>query len=200
LGWVYLLIERYDRYYCDEKVSLKRAHQEDFCQALRIVSERKYQPEGGPSLRACFALIRQQSEIPAVDLNRLLDAVLYNYFIGNNDAHGKNFSFLYKKTPPDSRLRIHLSPLYDLVSTESYTELSKRMAMSIGGEYHSEKISMTHFEALATEARLSKSAVRRHLLAFADKVHSGVEDFHDGHTETAPIKSLIQKRCLRILS
>jgi len=198
----YLLIDRYDRGYTQGHSILQRYHQEDFCQALGIVSERKYQSEGGPSLRTCFALIRQQSVIPAVDLNRFLDAVLYNYLIGNNDAHGKNFSFLYAETTADTSAatNIHMAPLYDLVSTEAYPELSKHMAMSIGGEYLSEKISMTHFEALATEAGLSKSAVRRHLLDFADKVHSCVEDFHDGHLETAPIKALIQKRCLRILS
>ena len=190
----YLLIARYDREYIQHSI-LKRKHQEDFCQALGIMSDRKYQQEGGPSLRICFELIRQYSAIPAIDLYRFLDAVLYNYLIGNNDAHGKNFSFLYKKTTP---LKIQLAPLYDLVSTAYYPELSPHMAMSIGGEYHAEKILRQHFETLATEAGLSKTAVRKHLLAFADKVHEDVTEFHDGNPITAPIKALIQKRCQQI--
>ena len=75
---------------------LERLHQEDFCQAQGIVSELKYQKEGGPSLKQCFALLREVSSAPVIDLARLLDAVIYNYLVGNNDAHGKNFSLLYK--------------------------------------------------------------------------------------------------------
>jgi len=45
----YLLVERYDRTHLQgpEGISLERLHQEDFCQALGIVSENKYQKEGG---------------------------------------------------------------------------------------------------------------------------------------------------------
>jgi len=37
----------------------------------------------------------------------------FNYIIGNHDAHGKNFSILYKK-------EFELAPFYDLVSTQVY--------------------------------------------------------------------------------
>ncbi len=49
----YLLVERYDRIRTNGK-PLKRLHQEDFCQALVIISENKYQNEGDPSLQQCF--------------------------------------------------------------------------------------------------------------------------------------------------
>jgi serine/threonine-protein kinase HipA len=89
----YLQIERYDRMHRlnPEGMSvLERLHQEDFCQAMGIVSENKYQKEGGPSLKQCFALLREVSSAPVLDLARLLDAVIFNYLAGNNDAHGKN--------------------------------------------------------------------------------------------------------------
>jgi serine/threonine-protein kinase HipA len=56
----YLLIERYDRKHVtiDGAPGVERIHQEDFCQALNIVSELKYQKEGGPSLKQCFTLLR----------------------------------------------------------------------------------------------------------------------------------------------
>jgi serine/threonine-protein kinase HipA len=63
--------------------------QEDFFQALGIVSENKYQKEGGPPLKQCFALLREVSSAPVLDLARLLDAVIINFLVGNNDAHGK---------------------------------------------------------------------------------------------------------------
>ena len=45
----------------DEDGTVWRLHQEDFCQALGVPSEKKYQSEGGPSLADCFELIRGAS-------------------------------------------------------------------------------------------------------------------------------------------
>ena len=59
-----------------------------------------------------FRVAARGVERAVIDLARLLDAVIYNYLVGNNDAHGKNFSLLYKK-PENSNLEIRLSPLYD---------------------------------------------------------------------------------------
>jgi len=69
----YILVERYDRRR-DEEGRLRRIHQEDFCQALGVASEMKYQSEGGPSLKSCFALLRKASSRPVLDLRHLLDA------------------------------------------------------------------------------------------------------------------------------
>ena len=95
-GIDYLLVERYDRAVSADSKSLKREHQEDFCQALGIVPEHKYQSEGGPSLKQCFDLVRATSATPVIDLQALLDAVIFNWLIGNHDAHGKNFSLVYR--------------------------------------------------------------------------------------------------------
>jgi serine/threonine-protein kinase HipA len=151
----YLLVERYDRTHRQrpEGISLERLHQEDFCQALGIVSENKYQKEGGPSLKQSFALLREVSSAPVLDLARLLDAVVFNFLVGNNDAHGKNFSLLYHGAGTAS-LETRLAPLYDVVSTHYYPELTREMAMKIGGEYSSDRVSKTNFEQLA-EAVLS---------------------------------------------
>ncbi len=90
----YLLVERYDRAVgADGQV--RRIHQEDFCQALGVPPETKYASEGGPTFKDCFALLRRIAERPAVDVLKLLDAVIFNAIAGNADAHGKNFSILY---------------------------------------------------------------------------------------------------------
>ena len=54
----FLLIERYDRILGSDG-NRERLHQEDFCQALGVVSEMKYQNEGGPKLAQCFDLVRR---------------------------------------------------------------------------------------------------------------------------------------------
>jgi len=94
----FLLVERYDRIRRQTsggESTVERVHQEDFCQALGIVPETKYQKEGGPSLKDCFHLLPEVSRTPVIDLTQLLDAVIFNYMVGNNDAHGKNISKLY---------------------------------------------------------------------------------------------------------
>src|SRR5580700_2385662 len=62
----YLMVERYDRKHVtiDGLPGIERLHQEDFCQAQNIVSEMKYQKEGGPSFKQCFTLLRNDRPGP----------------------------------------------------------------------------------------------------------------------------------------
>ena len=120
-GIDYLLVERFDRVRTDDG-DVRCIHQEDLCQASGVRADQKYQSEGGPGLKQCFALLRQASSVPVLDVPRLLDAVAFNLVIGNCDAHAKNFSLL--REPGNVRL----APLYDLVSTTVFPDLSTRMA------------------------------------------------------------------------
>jgi serine/threonine-protein kinase HipA len=43
---------------------------------------------------------------PVIDLANFLNAAIFNYLVGNNDAHGKNFSLVHH----DKEIR--LAPLY----------------------------------------------------------------------------------------
>ena len=187
----YLLVERYDRVRSPADGSIQRIHQEDFCQALGVPSDNKYQNDGGPSLAQCFGLLQAPSSIPALDLRGLLDAVLFNFFVGNNDAHGKNFSLLYT-LGTSGRRQLRLAPLYDLVSTLAYPELSRKMAMKIGGEYVSDKIFPRHFEKLAEEVGLSKVLVRRRALELAQQILKQVPLVGAGPSEVVRV---IVDRC-----
>jgi len=191
----YLLVERYDRTRSQgpERVTLERLHQEDFCQALGIVSEHKYQKEGGPSLKQCFALLREVSSVPVLDLARLLDAVIFNFLVGNNDAHGKNFSLLYHGAGT-AGLETRLAPLYDVVSTRYYPELTQEMAMKIGGEYSSDRVSKTNFEQLAEDAGLTKPLVRRRVPELAEAVLSNLDKTGIEHPVAEALAEQIRKR------
>ncbi len=160
----YLLARRYDRI-SGEDGSIRRLHQEDFCQALGVPSEIKYQSEGGPSLPTCFALIRDASTAPALDLIALLDAVIFNLLIGNHDAHAKNFSLLYM---PDRSVR--LAPLYDLVSTVFYPELTDRMAMKIGKQPKSALVYPKDIDRFAADAGLGVAQTRARIPALARRL------------------------------
>lgn len=193
----YLLIERYDRVQ-DENGAIKRLHQEDFCQAMGVVSERKYQSEGGLSLTQCFDLLRRVSSVPATELGHLLDAVIFNFLIGNNDAHGKNFSLLYD-ADANQRGTVVLAPLYDLVCTACYPELSGKMAMKIGGVYEPHRITPRHFERFAEETGLSKLLVKRRLLAMAKRMPSEISALAGAKTEGLRIAEFIRQQCHQIV-
>jgi serine/threonine-protein kinase HipA len=193
----YLLIERYDRMHRQgpEGASVaERLHQEDFCQALGIVSENKYQKEGGPSLKQCFALLREVSSAPVLDLARLLDAVIFNYLVGNNDAHGKNFSLLYRGVGT-AGMETRLAPLYDVVSTRYYPELTRELAMKIGGEYSSDRVTKTNFEQLTEDAGLAKPLVRRRVPELAEMILSNLDKTGIKHPVAEEISGPIYQRC-----
>lgn len=159
----FLLVERYDRTGLDAP-PVRRLHQEDFCQALGVPVERKYQSEGGPTLGDSFALLRRVSARPAADILKLLDAVVVNAVLGNADAHGKNFSILNGATGP------RLAPLYDLLSTVVYPELTARFAMKIGRASRLEAMDAQGWSDFAQQAELSLPFVRRRVGALAARL------------------------------
>lgn len=146
----YLLVERYDRH-TDANGLIRKRHQEDFCQALSIPPELKYEAEGGPGVAQAQALIQQHTQRPAADRLTLHRMLIFHYLVGNADAHAKNYALLYRSTPPE------LAPLYDVVCTAAYPRLSKHMAMGIGGRALPDTIKRAHWLSLVPN---TKSAQR----------------------------------------
>ncbi len=165
----FLLVARYDRS-TDGDGHVRRIHQEDFCQALGINPERKYAAEGGPTLENCFALVRRTALRPAVDILKLLDAVIFNLLVGNADAHGKNFSILYDEGGP------RLAPLYDLLATVAYPELSPRLAMRVGRRSTLGEMDVKAWAAFAAGATLGLPLVRRRVTEISETVKVQVQE------------------------
>ncbi|MEM0954639.1 MAG: type II toxin-antitoxin system HipA family toxin [Pseudomonadota bacterium] len=192
-GIDYLLSERFDRSRMAEG-AIRRLHQEDFCQALGVRSEIKYQADGGPGLADCFAVLRQVSTDIVRDVRDLLEAVLFNLLIGNNDAHAKNYSVLYSENGS-----ARLAPLYDLVCTVYYPEIENRLAMKIGGEANPDLVGPAHLEAFAKEAGLGPAAVRRNLIELAVRVQARAgEVLQPDHTAQG-VAEIVMQRCERVL-
>lgn len=171
-GRPYLLVERYDRMRGPDS-QLRRLHQEDFCQALGVAPEYKYQNEGGPSAADCFALVRRVTRPAALYVPQLLDAVLFNTLIGNNDAHAKNYSLVYGAGGTT------LAPLYDVLCTTVYPQLTPKMAMTIGGHYKFSDIYPRHWERFAQGADLSAPQVRRRLLELTQRLPQAARKLRD---------------------
>lgn len=194
------VVKRFDRETDDTAPSgLRRVHQEDFCQAL-CMPDKKYQKEGGPSIKQCYKFIA------AADFNRKADAlmnflktIVFNFIIGNSDAHGKNFSFLHRGG------KYELSPLYDLVSTQVYTVLSPNLAMSVGGEYNPNLIHRSHFIAMAKDLEIKPTMVEKIIDEMSAKITAALPEldkqFAGNGIKTeivAQIKALIENRIKQI--
>ena len=193
-----LLIKRYDRI-LDNDV-LKRLHQEDFCQAMGISHELKYQADGGPGLKACFDLVRAYSANPIKDFQQLLQWVFFNYLIGNMDGHAKNLSFIYQAK------QIRLAPFYDMLCTDIYEDLSQKLAMKIGGENRPEWIMERHWKRFAEEIKINNPILKKRLLDFCLKVISKIDstyaDFINRYQQNSLIEDIItaiKKRLSRTL-
>ena len=154
----YLLVTRYDREPTSDGAGTRRIHQEDFCQALGRFPGTKYEFNGtgrrGPSLIDLFALCRDH--MTARDINRLLDAVIFNVATGNVDAHAKNYSILLR---PGSA---EMAPLYDLMSGLAWDGITSNNAQEIGGQRRIRYIYGRHWMRMAEAANLSgRGTIRR---------------------------------------
>jgi serine/threonine-protein kinase HipA len=136
------LVQRYDRVEGADG-TLTRIHQIDFCQALNLPSSRKYEKEGGPSLSACFDVLTRYCAQPAKDRLELISWAIFNFLVGNADAHAKNLSLLI--TPGG----VSLAPFYDLIATSAYRGLTSSLAFKIGREDRPEWIQERHWKAFA---------------------------------------------------
>lgn len=168
----YILVTRYDRR-LDANGQALRLHQEDFCQALGIPPERKYAAEGGPTFKTGFDLLRRATTRPAGAVLAFLDAAVFNLIVGNADAHGKNFSLLYRGAA------VSLAPFYDLLSTVAYPDLSPNLAMKIAKRATLEEIGPTTWTAFAEDIGLPASFVRRRVRELSDAVSSQVPPLPD---------------------
>ena len=195
-GTPYYLTKRYDRL-TPEKGGTTRLHQEDFCQAMGIPPDQKYQKEGGPSLKDCFNLLDgfiHKGHMPGVSKLTLLRGVLFNHLIGNGDAHGKNFSLLYKDEGA------FLAPFYDLLCTVVYSNLYKdKMAMKIGAKYRFRDIQLRHFEALAVEIGIKPSFLEKELKQLARILPEKAEALAQKLQQHESYKAAIYKDILGII-
>jgi serine/threonine-protein kinase HipA len=191
----FLLVERYDRA-ADAGWRRQRLHQEDFCQALGVVPEMKYQNEGGPDFAQCFKLVRRVTRPSAPQVLRLLDYAIFNALIGNHDAHAKNFSLLYSGKMPV------LAPFYDTLSTAVYPTLTPKMAMKISSKYKFSEVQARHWDQFAEEAGLAKAQAKKRILELAKSLPATARKLQTdpgrefaGHALVEQIITLIEQRC-----
>jgi len=192
------LVQRYDRS-TGLDGTLTRIHQIDFCQALNLPSAKKYEKEGGPGLPACFDVIATYSTQPAKDRFNLISWVIFNYLIGNADAHAKNLALLITSEG------ISLAPFFDLISTAAYPELTLNLALKIGGENRPEWIQKRHWEAFAGVSGANPRIVWKTMAEISAAIKQKARELlsdpgfeHDERDMLAKVCSLVGARATRL--
>ncbi|MBM4063209.1 MAG: type II toxin-antitoxin system HipA family toxin [Planctomycetes bacterium] len=188
-GQPILLVERYDR--GAGAGGLQRRHQEDFCQALAIPPDLKYQAEGGPGLAQLFAVLAEHSTRAALDRLCLLDMVVFHFLIGNADAHGKNFALLLG---PGT---VRLAPVYDALCTLVYPGLGPRLAMKIGSKREFDEVGTEHWHAFAKAAGLSPAIAIERLQRAASRAVAAAEQLRD-EDERLRASAIVGEICARL--
>jgi serine/threonine-protein kinase HipA len=172
-----LISKRFDRESFDEPLEgsratdryLARLCQEDFCQALSVSPNHKYQADGGPGFAQILNVLRFETS-PA-DVQSFIRIFLFNYLIGNCDAHAKNYSIFRRA---DGSLG--LTPAYDLVSTTLYPNLTRNVAIAVGNVYGIDRIGADDFKRLCEQTSIAWSLIERTISDLAESLLSGIDE------------------------
>lgn len=142
-----LLIKRFDRVI--DGHSVRRLHQEDFCQALGLGPTLKYQRAGDGEDTFSAKRVGQlldKLDAPAGARQAFLEGTLVNLLLGNTDNHAKNHALLYYGPRPE------LAPFYDVVPTILDGSVLHQLSFDIGSACMTDDITpedlITFVEAL----------------------------------------------------
>lgn len=167
-----LLIERYDRHI--ENTKVYRIHQEDFCQALGLHPQLKYERNGIKGRRFdahAIGAILDRTDAPVVARRAFFIGTMLNIALGNTDNHAKNYSLLY-----NAGSRPTLAPLYDIVPVMMDKGVNHDFSFGIGNANQLEDLQPGDMELFAVATgyrRLPKSIIRdmaKVLQAAADQI------------------------------
>lgn len=196
----FILVERFDRK-LSRTGAVERLHQEDFCQALSVPPELKYEDEGGPGITRSLELIQGVVNQPAKDRLTFLRMQIFNFLVGNADAHAKNFALLYSL---DTRSP-SLAPAYDVVCTASYPELTKRIAMKVGGRNLPDTIHLKQWLSILPDTKASQKLLTKELTLMAQKtvieagkLYAEAEQLEFMHPVLDDILRIVKSRASRI--
>ncbi len=135
------VVERYDRVITAGNIV--GLHQIDGCQLLGHGAAWKYERSGAlvsiPKLVAALRAVR----VPGGDLRQFQRWVMFNYLIGNADAHAKNMSVLVDEQG------FRLAPFYDLLCVRAYGDTG--LALFIGDEDTFDAVGQHSWEALCDD-------------------------------------------------
>lgn len=97
---------------------------EDFSQLLGFNRDTKYQS----SIEKIINVIEMYCTFPVIEKKKLFKLILFNFMIGNEDMHLKNYSLITKDDITQ------LSPAYDLINTSIAHKTLEESALPLNGK------------------------------------------------------------------
>lgn len=178
-----LIVSRYDRAVSPDG-TVRRLHQEDFCQALGVTPSQKYTADGGPTVADCIRLLASTRE-DELNILAFTQMLFFNCLIGAPDAHAKNYSLLL-----GSGHNALIAPMYDVASGLAYEGMRRkgRLAMAIGGENRFGRVGRTAIKTYAAAAHAACMDVTEEtclaiMSRLAEEIPSRLASVFDEHAD-----------------
>jgi serine/threonine-protein kinase HipA len=171
-GQTVLIVERFDRERMDNGTWIARLPQEDFCQALGVGPDHKYEQHGGPGMQKCLQLLEGSADRD--DTTFFLLTQLAFTLMAATDGHAKNYSIHL-----DRGDAYRMTPLYDVLSmwpyfgdgADQFRHRKAGLAMAVrskNAHYLLHTIQARHWQQLA--ARYGGDAVWSAMVALVSSV------------------------------
>ena len=162
-----LVVSRFDRVVSEGAAApvVQRLHIIDVCQAADLPATYKYERNFGSgemvrniregvSFEVLFDRVEQTVNKAAARLT-LLRWALFQFLIGNSDAHGKNFSFFVR------RQGLEPAPWYDLVSVVQYPDIDHEIAMAYGDAFTFGEVGAFQLADFAKRCKVDRRLLKR---------------------------------------
>lgn len=152
-GSLTYFIKRFDRFSHTQKLPV-----EDFAQLLGYTRDTKY----NASMEQVVAVIDRHCTFPVLEKEKLWVRCLFNYCIGNEDMHLKNFSLVTRDQ------KVELAPAYDFLNTAIVMgESAEEIALPLRGK--KKRITKQDWVDYFAQERLelSEKIAQKHLLSLA---------------------------------
>jgi serine/threonine-protein kinase HipA len=178
-GSIAYIIKRFDRN------KSEKIHQEDFMQILG--KQDKYRG----SYEEIGDKILTISDAPGLDVQLFYERVLFNFIIGNGDAHFKNYSVVY-----GSSGAVRLAPAYDIVSSKLVIPEEEDSALTINGKKN--KITGADFNSLRKYLAIPPKAVDGKYLDQADTIIETIKQSGLTEQEKEKLEAIVKSRMKKL--
>ena len=205
-----LVVRRFDRVvvqgveegvaYAAREPIVQRLHIIDACQAADLPESYKYERNlgsgehvrnirEGVSFEMLFKRV-EQTVNKAVARLTLLRWALFQFLIGNSDAHGKNFSFFVRREGLDP------APWYDLVSVLQYAGIDHELAMAWGDAFSLKEVGEFQIADFAQRCGVDRNLLKREAARLAKLAieHAPAQALADDYIDDAERAFAVQLR------
>lgn len=118
-GSLTYFVKRFDRARKGQKIGT-----EDFSQLLASSRDTKYDS----SMEKVASILEKHCTFPSLEKIKLFRRIIFNFLVGNEDMHLKNFSLIREED------KVELSPAYDLLNTTIVLQSKEEVALAIRGK------------------------------------------------------------------